>query len=252
MSLDDSSMSLIGHLTDLRYRLVKTFQGIFLGACVGLYFSSHILEFMIRPVLPHLGEQPKLVFTSPMGDFMVHLKVGLIAGILLSCPYWLYHVWKFIAPGLYSKERKFAAAFISSGTLLFLGGASFAYWMVFPAAFQYLFSFGTNSIQPMITIDDYLSFFTLTVLAFGLAFEMPLILVILAVMGVVDAGFLRKHRRFAIVGMALIAAVMSPPDAISMMMLWVPLVLLYEASILIIQFFVSKARSNLPVPTSSI
>lgn len=247
MSLDDQSMSLIDHLVELRYRLVKSLHGIAVGVCIGLWFSSKLLDVIIAPVLAHLGDDKKLVFTSPMGNFMVHLKMGMIAGVILTCPYWLYHVWKFVAPGLYARERKFASAFITAGTILFLTGAAFAYFLVFPAAFRYLFSFENTSIRPMITIDDYLGFFTLTILAFGLAFELPLILTILAVMGVIDAAFLRKNRRYAIVVLSIAAAVMSPPDAISMMMLWVPLVLLYESSIVVIHFFVKKeAPESLP------
>lgn len=246
MSLDDHSMSLIDHLVELRYRLVKALQGIAVGVCVGLWFSSRLLDIIIAPVLAHLGDDKKLVFTSPMGNFMVHLKMGMIAGVILTCPYWLYHVWKFVAPGLYARERKFASGFISAGTILFLTGAAFAYFLVFPAAFRYLFSFDNTAIRPMITIDDYLGFFTLTVLAFGLAFELPLILVILAVMGIIDAAFLRKNRRYAIVILSVAAAVMSPPDAISMVMLWVPLVLLYESSIVLIHFLIGKKPANLP------
>jgi sec-independent protein translocase protein TatC len=245
MSLDDQQMSLVEHLTELRYRVVKMLQGIFLGMVACIYFSEYLLAVIRKPILPYLGENGGLVFTGVMDKFMAHLKVGALAGVILTCPYWLYHVWAFISPGLYRKERKYAAAFIVSGTVLFLLGVVFVYYLVFPAAFEYLFTIGGDTDKPMITIGEYLSFFTLMTIMFGVAFEMPLILVLLALMGVFDAAFLRKNRRFAIVIMAVVAAILSPPDALSMVMMWVPLVIFYEASIIVISMLVKDREARL-------
>lgn len=245
MSLDDQNLTLVEHLTELRYRVVKMLQGIFIGIAACIYFSESLMIVIRKPILPYLGEGGGLVFTGVMDKFMAHLKVGALAGLILSCPYWLYHVWAFIAPGLYRKERKYAAAFIVSGTILFLLGVVFVYFLVFPAAFEYLFAVGGDVDKPMITIGEYLGFFTLMTVMFGIAFEMPLILVLLALMGVFDAAFLRKHRRIAIVIMAVVAAVLSPPDALSMVMMWVPLLVFYEGSIIVISMLVKNREAKL-------
>ncbi len=131
MSLDDQHMSLVEHLTELRYRVVKMLQGIVVGVAVGLYFSEDIMAIARRPILPYLGSTGGLVFTGVMDKFMAHLKVGALAGIILTCPYWLYHVWKFVSPGLYKNERKYAAGFIIVGSILFLLGVCFTYFLVF-------------------------------------------------------------------------------------------------------------------------
>lgn len=231
-------MTLVAHLTELRYRLIKAFQGIILGVGVGVYFSEEILSIIRRPVLKYLGPNGGLVFTGVMDKFMAHLKVGMLGGVILTCPYWLYHLWKFISPGLYKHERRYAASFIISGTILFMLGVAFVYFLVYPAAFQYLFSIGGDVDKPMITIEEYLSFFTMTTLMFGAAFELPVVLMVLAMMGVIDAAFLKAKRRYAFVILAIVAAVLTPPDGLSMVMMLVPLCLLYESSVWLIHFLV--------------
>lgn len=233
-------MTLIDHLTELRYRVIKSLQAIILGMAACLYFAADILDIIRRPILPFLGEHGGLVFTGVMDKFMANIKVGALSGLILTCPIWLYHVWKFISPGLYKNERKYAIAFIVSGTFLFLLGVFFVYFLVFPAAFEYLFNVGSSVDKPMITIGDYLSFFMIMTLMFGVAFELPLILVFMAMIGLFDASFLRKHRRIAVVLLAVVAAVLSPPDALSMVLMWLPFLVFYELAILVIHFLVKK------------
>lgn len=245
MSLDNDQMTLVEHLTELRYRLIKSLQGILVGVGVGLYFSEHIFAYIRKPILPYLGENQGLVFTGVLDKFISHLKVGVLAGVILTCPYWLYHVWQFVSPALYKKERKYMMGFIISGTILFLLGVCFVYFLVFPAAFQYLLNIGGAVDKPMITIDAYLSFFTLMVILFGLSFELPLVIVVLALLGLYDAEFLKKNRRIAIVILSAISAVVSPPDALSMIFMWVPLVFFYEASIWIVHFMLKKKSTAL-------
>lgn len=244
MSPDDSHMSLVDHLTDLRYRLVRIVQGLVIGMGVCIYYSEYLFELIRRPILPFLGTNGGLVFTGVMDKFMAHIKVGALGGLVLTCPYWLYHLWAFISPGLYKKERAYAIGFIISGTVLFLLGVGFVYFFVYPAAFEYLLSVGGNVDKPMITIDDYLSFFAMTTIMFGVSFELPVVLVILAMMGLIDEGFLKKNRRFAVVALAAVAAILTPPDVISMCMMLVPLLVLYEASIWVIQFLVKKGARD--------
>jgi sec-independent protein translocase protein TatC len=237
---EEQQQTLVEHLADLRHRVILAAIGIAIGVAIGVWQSELLLEWIRRPILPHLGPGGGLVFTGVMDKFMAHLKVGALGGLVLTCPWWLFQIWQFVSPGLYKNERRYAAGFIIAGTILFLCGVSFVYFVVYPAAFEYLLNIGGNIDKPMITIEEYLSFFATTTLLFGLAFELPLVLVLLAMMGLIDAAFLKKQRRLAIPLMALVAAVITPPDAISMMMLLVPLILMYEASIWVIQLIVAK------------
>ena len=241
---ETTSQSLIGHLTELRHRIIMSALGIAVGVAIGVWQSEFLLEIIRRPILPHLGPNGGLVFTGVMDKFMAHFKVGALGGVVLTCPWWLFQVWKFIAPGLHRHERRYAVGFIFAGTLLFLSGVAFVYFLVYPAAFEYLLSIGGNVDKPMITIDEYLSFFMMTTLMFGLSFELPLVLILLALIGIIDAAFLKRQRRFAIPLMALVAAVLTPPDMVSMLMLLGPLCLMYEASIWIIHFMVGRRASS--------
>jgi len=242
--IQGGQMSLIEHLTELRYRLIKALQGVAVGVGICIYFSEQILTIIRQPILKHLSTGG-LVFTGVMDKFMAHLKVGMLAGVIVTCPYWLYHLWKFISPGLYKSERKYIAGFIISGTLLFACGVCFVYFFVYPAAFEYLLSVGGDVDKPMITIHEYLSFFTITTLMFGLSFELPVVLVVMAMMGIVDAPYLKSKRRHALLILAVIAAVVTPPDGLSMIMMLVPMYLLYEISIWIIQYLL-KPKKDLP------
>ncbi len=248
MSLDDANMSLVEHLTDLRYRLVKIMQGMVVGMGLCIYYSEYLFTLIRQPILPFLGEGGGLVFTGVMDKFMAHVKVGALGGLILTCPYWLYHLWQFVSPGLYRKERKYAVGFIFAGSVLFALGVCFVYFFVYPKAFEYLLSVGGTVDKPMITIDDYLSFFAMTTIMFGVSFELPVVLVILAMMGIVDAAFLKKQRRYAVVILAFVAAILTPPDVISMVMMLIPLCLLYESSIWVIHFMIAKRESILNSP----
>lgn len=237
--------SLVEHLMDLKKSLVRSLWIIAIGFFACLYFSEYIFEVIRAPVLPYLSTTGGLVFTAPIDKFMSHIKVSFLAGVILTCPLWLHQLWMFVAPGLYKHEKKYAISFIFFGTILFLIGVLFVYQIVFPMAFKYLFSFGGDVDKPMITISEYLSFFITTTLLFGLSFEMPLVLVILGMIGIVDATLLRSKRRIAIFLIALLSALVTPADAISMMAMFVPLVALYEISIIIVAMIQKKREAEL-------
>ncbi len=236
---NDSNMSLVDHLSELRVRLVYSAYAVAIGTIISYVFSSKVLVIIRKPIEPYLPSGG-LVFTAPLDLFIGHLKISLLCGAILSCPIWIYQIWCFVAPGLYRKEKTYATSFIVTGSFLFLCGISFAYFIVYPTAFHFLLTFGDGTNTPMITINEYLSFFTTTTLVFGLAFEMPLILVLLGIIGVIDQKFLRSKRRYAIVAMAVIAAIVTPPDALSMLMLLIPLCLLYEVAAVAVGFFEKK------------
>lgn len=236
---EQDNYTLVEHLSELRTRIVYSLYAIVIFTIVAWNFSEVIMDFVREPIVGFLPSKG-LVFTAPTDLFMAHLKVSILAGLVVSCPVWIYQVWRFVEPGLYNKEKKYGKYFIFFGSLLFIAGVSFAYFLVLPAAFKVLLSFGGTVDVPMITIDDYMSFFFMTILVFGAAFEMPLVLVILGLMGIVSSRGLRSMRRYAIVAIAVVAGIFTPPDAISMMLLGIPLVLLYEVSIIILSVLEPK------------
>lgn len=229
--LSEREQTLTDHLAELRVRLIRALLWIMAFTCVGWYFSEEIMNIVRHPIQQYLPTGG-LVYTGVMDKFMAHVKLGMLAGIILSAPFWLYEVWKFVAPGLYQKERKYATGFILAGTFLFIAGVCFVYFLVYPIAFEWLMNFGGSTDKPMITIDDYLSFFVTTALMFGVSFELPLILILLALIGLINIEFLRTKRRYAVVALSVVAAILTPPDVISMTMMLIPLCLLYESAII--------------------
>ncbi len=237
--------SLVGHLTELRTRLMWAFFCVALGVIICWIYSDFIFDLIRQPIAPFLKtETGGLVYTGVMDKFMAHIKVSVLGGIILTCPLWLFQLWKFISPGLYQKEKKFGLIFVLSGTILFLAGVAFVYYVVYPMAFHFLLNFGGEVDQAMITIGEYLSFFTTTTIVFGLTFELPLILTLLGVAGIIDKEFLVSKRRYAIVIMATMSAIITPPDVVSMFLLMVPLTILYESSVVLVGIFGQKKEDE--------
>lgn len=235
---------LVEHLRELRLRLIRSLVGIGIGVLLCYAYSEVLMEVLRRPILPYLPEQG-LIFTAPIDKFMAHIKVAVFGGIVLSCPWWLWQLWSFVAPALHTKEKRIASAFVGSGVGLFLAGVLFCYYLILPSAFEFLMTFGGTVDKPMIAISSYLSFVITMSLIFGLCFELPLVLVVLGILGIVSADFLAKKRRLSIVVLALASAILTPtPDAFSMILMLVPLLVLYEISILAVRFL-AKPKSNL-------
>ncbi len=233
---EEKSMTLIDHISELRFRIVRAAVGVFVGMCFCWGFSEKIFDFVRAPIAPFLPSGG-LVFTAPIDKFMAHIKIAFVCGALISAPYWLYHFWKFISPALYKNEKRVAAGFVFFGTFQFALGIAFAYWVVLPMAFKFLMNFGGSVDKPMITIDHYLGFFTQTAIIFGLAFEMPVVISVLGMAGILSQRFLKEKRRYAVVAIAVVSAIAAPPDALSMILLLVPLWFLYEVSIIIVGIF---------------
>ncbi len=232
----DKNMSLIDHIGELRVRVTRAAYGIFFGMILCWGFSEKIFNLIRKPIQPYLPNGG-LVFTAPMDKFMAHIKISFVVGLLLSAPFWLYQLWSFVSPALYKKEKKMAAGFIFFGTLQFLLGLLFSYFVVLPMAFHFLMTFGGDIDKPMITIDHYLGFVTQTAIVFGLCFQMPVVISFLGLVGLVSQRFLKEKRRFAVLIIAVVSAIAAPPDALSMVLLLVPMWMLYEISILVVGMF---------------
>ncbi|MEK7396183.1 MAG: twin-arginine translocase subunit TatC [Candidatus Poribacteria bacterium] len=238
-------MSFFDHLDELRVRVIRCLWVFTAGFLVLYFFSEQILGILRGPlflVLP--PTQQKLYFTSLFENFLTHLKIAGYSALFVFSPYYFYQLWCFIAPGLYSKERRLALPFICAATTFFLGGACFAYFIVFPVGFKFFVTYGGPTDIPLLTIDSYYTTCLKLLLLFGLAFEIPVIIVFLGYIGLVDSALLRKHRRVAIIGITVIAALFAPPDAVSMLMLGGPLVLLYECSIWVVQWLEPRRRET--------
>lgn len=250
------SMSFYEHLDELRARLMRCLFVFFLGF-IGFYFvADPILAILRKPLFDALPpDQQKLYFTSLFENFMMHLKIAGYASLFFLCPYYFYQLWAFIAPGLYPKERKLVIPFVTAATAFFIGGACFAYFALFPVGFKYFVTYGSPSDQPLLTIDSYYSTCLKLLLLFGLSFEMPVLICLFGFLGLVDAATLRSQRRTAIIVITVVAALFAPPDAVSMLMLGTPLVLLYEASIWVVQWIGLRrtvhSDPDLPVPAQN-
>jgi sec-independent protein translocase protein TatC len=239
----EKGQSLVEHLTELRIRLINSLYAIILGFAVCYYFSEQIFNVIRGPIQQYLP-QGGLIFTGPMDKFMAHIKLSFMGAIILTCPFWLYQVWLFVAPALYKKEKRYAAGFIMSGSILFLMGSLFTYFVVLPMAFKFLMTYGGETDKPMISIQEYMAFFSHTCLAFGAAFEMPLLISTLGMLGLVSKKFLQEKRRYAIMLIAIISAVIAPPDLLSMVLLLIPMVALYEISVFVVGVFEKKRQQE--------
>ena len=236
--MDTKELSLTEHLTELRARIIKALLAVALGFALCYFFSKDIFILINQPIKPFLtATNGQLIFISPFEKFFSYLWLSLFAGFIVSSPFWLYQVWKFISPGLYKEEKKWSLLFVSSSTFLFLSGILFVYFVVFPFSFRFLLNFGGGNEAPYISLKPYLSFFLRTALVFGLVFEMPVILFSLLKLNIITVAQLEKSRPYVIVLMAFLSAMITPPDIFSMLFMMFPLYLLFEASIWISRTF---------------
>ena len=247
--------TLLTHLTELRQRLIRTILAILIGMGVAYGFAEEIYRFLVAPLANAYGEgQGRLIYTGLTEAFFSYLKLAFYAGFALAFPYIAWQFYAFAAPGLYKQEKTALWPFLLLAPFLFAAGASLAYYGVFPLAWQFFLSFEAAATPDALAIEletrvsEYLTLVLQLMLAFGLAFQMPIVLMLLTKAGLITPNSLKKHRRYAIVGMAIAAALFTPPDVISQIALAVPLLLLYEVAILLCQW-VKPTENHLLKPT---
>jgi len=230
--------SFISHLVELRQRLVRA-VGAVLAIFVALFLypgSGYIYDLLALPLMNALPEGSKMIATGVITPFMVPVKVTALMGFMVALPYVLYQAWAFVAPGLYEHERKLAMPLIVASTVLFFLGVAFCYFFVFGKVFAFIHDFAPKSITPAPDIEAYFSFVITMFLAFGITFEIPIVVIVLVRMGLVTVEKLREARPYVVVGAFVVAAVVTPPDVLSQFMLAVPMCLLYEAGVFLARF----------------
>lgn len=230
------------HLGELRDRLVRCFVAVGLGFLISYFFKEKLFEFLTAPLVKVMVdiEGTKMIFTGVPEAFFTYLKVSFLAGIVAAVPVLFYEFWMFVSPGLYRSEKKYILPIVMLSVIFFAIGSSFGYLVVFPYGFKFFLGFANNTIQAMPSMKEYLSFSAKMLLAFGLVFELPLILTFMARMGLVSVQFLKKNRKYALLLFFVGAALITPPDVITQIMMALPLILLYEISILGAKVFGKK------------
>lgn len=231
------------HLGELRDRLVRSFIAVGIGFVVAYFFKEKLFEILIAPLVTAMGESgnAKLIFTGLPEAFFTYLKVSLLTGIIAATPVLFYEFWMFISPGLYRNEKKYIMPVVFLSIFFFVLGSSFGYFIVFPYGFKFFLGFATETIHAMPSMKEYLSFSSKMLLAFGFVFELPLVLTFMARMGLVTTEFLKKNRKYALLLFFVGAALITPPDVVTQIMMALPLMLLYEISIIGAKFFGKKA-----------
>ena len=228
----DTEQPLIAHLLELRTRLLRAIAGVLVCLILLMPIANKLYGWLALPVLKMLPAGGQMIATDPISPFLTPLKLALMSALVLAAPWVLYQLWAFVAPGLYHREKRLAVPLLVSATALFYIGCAFAYFLVLPAVFKFTNAVAPEGVAVMTDIGKYLDFVIVTFIAFGVAFEVPVAVVILVALGWVTIAQLREARSYVIVGVFAIAAVMTPPDAISMLMMAIPMCLLYELGII--------------------
>lgn len=237
---DDRPMGLMDHLSELRGRLVRCCLAVMVGFMACWAVVDPIFDALVDPLLKVLPDGSHAIYTTLPEGFFTRMHISFVAGVFVSSPVIFYQIWSFIAPGLYEEEKRHILPVAFMSAFFFISGGAFCYFVVFPNAFAFFVSYATDSIVAMPKISDYLSFVLKLILAFGLVFEMPLFAFFLARMGIITAELMRRVRRYAILGIFIVAAILSPPDVVSQLLMAAPMLVLYEISIYVAVAFGKK------------
>jgi sec-independent protein translocase protein TatC len=239
----EDKLPLTAHLEDLKKRLVRSLIAIGIGFVGCYYFKDWLFKIITKPLLEVMPKNSYMIYTSLPEAFFTYMKVAFFASLFLTAPFTLYQIWKFISPGLYPREKKYVIPFVLTSTLLFVGGILFAYFLALPPAFGFFVEFSSESLRPMFTMREYLSFALKLLLAFGVSFQLPVFIFFMTKLGIVNSRLLAKHRRYAILIIFIAAAILTPsPDAFTQIIMAIPLIVLYELSIFIAKFVEKKKK----------
>ncbi len=241
----DSEMHLTDHLEELRKRLIVAFIAIAVATVGAYYFSEDLFRLLMAPLLNVMPADSGLIFTSLTETFFTYLKISLLAGFFIASPVVIYQIWRFSAPGLYAKEKRYVFPFVFFATIFFVGGAMFGYFVVFPFGFKFFMGFATDFITPMPTVKEYFSFAVRLLFAFGVVFELPVVTAFLALFGLVTAKSLADKRKYAVLGSFVISAILTPPDVVSQLMMAGPIIILYEISIIVARICGRKKKADI-------
>lgn len=242
---EETGESFLSHLVELRGRLIRALIAILLVFICLFPWAKELYSLLAQPLLTTLPQDGQMIATDVIGVFLVPMKVALMVAFLIALPYVLYQVWAFIAPGLYAHEKKLALPLVGVSVLLFFLGMAFAYFLVFPTVFGFMAQVAPEGVAWMTDIEKYLSFVLTSFMAFGVTFEVPVLVVVLVYTGIVDLAKLKEWRPYVIVGSFVVAAVFTPPDVISQLMMAIPMCLLFELGLALARF-VSKRSARQP------
>ena len=237
---DEKKIPFTSHLEELRRRLIISFIAVAIGFVLSYGFKEKLFQILTRPLISVMKTGDKLIFTGLPEAFFTYLKVAFLSGIILAAPIIFYEFWVFVAPGLYNKEKRLMVPIVFLSTLFFVGGSFFGYFIVFPYGFKFFLGFASETIRPLPSMREYLSFASKLLLAFGLVFELPLVITFLAKLGMVSVSFLKKNRKYALLLFFVGAAILTPPDVVTQVMMALPLMVLYEISIIGARIFGKK------------
>ncbi len=238
---NEREMTLTDHLEELRRRLTVCVVAVGIAFCATYYFAKDLFQLLMNPLLKVMPPDNGLIFTGLPEAFFTYLKVALVAAIFASAPVILFEIWRFTAPGLYAKEKKYIFPFVFFSTIFFVGGALFGYYIVFPFGFSFFVGFANDFIRPMPSVKEYFAFATRMLFAFGIVFELPVFTMFLAIIGLLKSHTLSKNRKYAFLGVFMVSAVLTPPDVVSQLMMAGPLMILYEISIIVTKIFAKKS-----------
>lgn len=240
----DEKIPFTSHLEELRKRIIICIIAVAAGFLLSYNFAETIFALLVKPLKEQLPPNSWLIFTGLAEAFVVYLKLSFYAGLILASPVILWEVWCFVAPGLYDHEKKYVFPFVISASVLFFAGVAFCYFVVFPFSFRFFMSYGNDTLKPLPAMKEYLSFAFQILLAFGIIFELPVFILFLSKLGLVNDRMLRRQRKFAVVLIFIVAAVLTPPDVFSQFMMAVPLLALYEISVVVARIFGKKSAEG--------
>jgi sec-independent protein translocase protein TatC len=240
MTEADPQETFLSHLIELRERLVHSLFAVALCCIPTFYFSAELYDILAHPLMQSLPQGSRMIATGVITPFLIPMKISVMAGFLLALPYVLYQAWAFVAPGLYAHEKKMVLPLVVSSTLLFIMGMLFCYFIVFGKVFAFITSFAPKSITVAPDIEAYFNFVLGMFIAFGLAFEVPVVVVVLVMAGLVTVEQLREWRGYVVVAIFIVAAIVTPPDVVSQIALALPMCLLYEVGIVFAQMITRR------------